>query len=44
MTPLESLPEVSLTPADRLPPTSADGIFDEFSAPQRACIRALLGL
>ncbi|WP_157411321.1 hypothetical protein [Actinoplanes rectilineatus] len=43
-TPLDSLPEVSITPADSLPPASADGIFDEFSAPQRACIRALLGL
>ena len=43
-TPVESLPHVTLTPADCQPPASADQIFDEFSAPQWACIRTLLGL
>jgi hypothetical protein len=43
-TPVESLPHVTLTPADGRPPETADGIFDEFSTGQRACIRTLLGL
>lgn len=43
-TPVESLPQVTLTAADGRPPATADGIFDEFSSGQRACIRMLLGL
>ncbi|MBU2670686.1 hypothetical protein KOI35_45020 [Actinoplanes bogorensis] len=44
-TPVDQLANVSLTPADLLPPQEGAGtVADMFSASQRACIRALLGL
>jgi hypothetical protein len=44
-TPVENLANVSLSPTDRMPPQQGTGdVTDMFSAPQRACVRALLGL
>jgi hypothetical protein len=44
-TPVQTLPNVTLTPADLIPPPhGTGGVMDMFSQPQRACVRALLGL